>query len=60
MAHKKISTKEIVDTLKAIRYGYSGWTIKDDRLEGAYILASELTGKSIRELEDLVEGGAAE
>lgn len=47
-----ISQKEVVDTLRSIVYGYSGWTIKDERLEGAYIFASELTGMSTDRLEE--------
>lgn len=42
-----ISVKAVVDTLRAIKYGYNGYSVKDDRLEGAYIFASELTGLSI-------------
>ena len=49
-----LSVKCVVDTLRAIKYGYSGYSIKDDRLEGAYILASELTGLSIDALNEMV------
>ena len=49
-----ISAKSVVDTLRALEYGYSGWTLKNDRLEGAYILASELTGLSVDALNSCV------
>ena len=49
-----ISAKSVVDTLRALEYGYSGWTLKNDRLEGAYILASELTGLSVDALNNCV------
>ncbi|MBO5551449.1 MAG: hypothetical protein J5966_05770 [Lachnospiraceae bacterium] len=39
--------KEILDTLRSLQYGYNGYSIKDDRLEGAMILVSELTGMSL-------------
>ncbi len=52
---KTLSPQNVVDTLKAIQYGYAGWTIKDDRLEGAYVLASELTGLSVDALGEMVE-----
>lgn len=42
-----ISQKEVIDTLRSLEYGYSGYSIQDDRLEGAYLLASELTGISV-------------
>lgn len=53
-----ISAKSVVDTLRAIEYGYSGYSIKNDRLEGAYVLASELTGLSIDTLSSYVNSGA--
>ena len=42
-----ISGKDIIDTIRSLEYGYSGYSIQDDRLEGAYLLASELTGMSV-------------
>ena len=49
-----ISQKEIVDTLRSLEYGYSGYSIKEDRLEGAYLFASELTGLSVDSLAEYV------
>ena len=49
---RTISQKEVIDTLRSLEYGYSGYSIKDERLEGAYLLASELTGLSIDALNE--------
>ena len=54
MSENTISTKEVVDTLRSLEYGYSGYSIKDDRLEGAYIFVSELTGLSADALNEMI------
>lgn len=54
--YMSISRKDVIDTLRALEYGYSGYTIKDDRLEGAYIFASELTGLSVDAIASYASG----
>ena len=53
-----ISQKDVVDTLRSLEYGYSGYSIRDDRLEGAYIFASELLGKSVDAIANVVVNDA--
>lgn len=48
--NESIDKKSVLDTLRALEYGYSGYSINGDRLEGAYILASELTGMTVGEI----------
>ena len=41
-----ISQKDVVDTMKALLYGYSGYDLSEKQKEGIFAFASELTGLS--------------
>ena len=49
-----ISTETVVETLRNLEIGCNGYSLKDDKLEGAYLFASELTGLSVDTLNEYV------